>query len=81
MTSWPAQRMGFTDRGALREGLRADVIVLDLQKIQDVADWSNPTASAQGINDVIVNGQIALANGSPTGVKSGRVLRHRCETE
>ena len=81
MTSWPAQRMGFTDRGALREGLRADIIVLDLQKIQDVADWSNPTAGAEGINDVIVNGQIALANGHPTGVKSGRVLRHRCETE
>ncbi len=79
MTSWPAQRMGITDRGLLREGLRADVIVFDLNRIKDAADWTNPTASPQGIDDVIVNGKLALAKGTFTNVRSGTVLRHKCE--
>ena len=79
MTSWPAQRMGLTDRGVLREGLRADVIVFDLDRIKDEADWANPTASPRGIDHVIVNGKLALVNGAPTGVRSGSVLRHKCE--
>ena len=79
MTSWPAQRMGIADRGVLREGLRADVIVFDLDRIKDVADWTNPTGSPRGIDDVIVNGRLALASGAPTGARSGSVLRHKCE--
>lgn len=79
MTSWPAQRMGITDRGALREGLRADVIVFDLDKIKDEADWANPTAPPSGIDEVIVNGKRALARGMPTRVNSGQVLRYTCE--
>lgn len=79
MTSWPAQRMGLTDRGVIREGLRADLVVFDLETIKDQADWSNPMASPSGIGEVVVNGRIALSKGAPTGARSGQVLRHSCD--
>lgn len=78
MTSWPAARMGLADRGELREGLRADVIVFDAGRVQDRADWSHPTAPPEGIDTVIVNGRLAIDEGRYTGAKSGRVLRHAC---
>lgn len=79
MTSWPAQRMGLSDRGLIREGLRADITVFDLGRIKDMADYAHPTAVPQGIEDVIVNGEIALDKGVPTARRSGMVLRHRCD--
>ena len=78
MTSWPAQRLGLADRGLLREGMRADVVVFDLAKIKDRATYEKPTAGPDGIDDVIVNGVVALAKGQPTGSRSGSVLRHPC---
>lgn len=78
MTSWPAARMGLTDRGILREGLRADVVVFNLNKVRDAADYENPTAMPEGIADVVVNGRVALAGGRPTGARAGHVLRHPC---
>lgn len=78
MTSWPAARMGLADRGELREGLRADVIVFDYDRVQDRADWSHPMAPPEGIDTVIVNGRLAIDEGRYTGAKSGRVLRHAC---
>lgn len=78
MTGLPAQRMGLADRGLLREGMRADVVVFDAAKINDGATWDKPQAPPQGIDEVIVNGQRALANGQPTRARAGVVLRHRC---
>lgn len=78
MTSWPAQRMGLSDRGLIREGLRADIAIFDPAKVRDAATYADPLAIAQGIGDVIVNGQIALAQGKPTGRRAGMVLRHSC---
>lgn len=78
MTGWPAQRMGLSDRGLIREGMRADVIVFDLDKIQDTATFERPIAAAAGIDDVIVNGVAALQGGKITGARAGRVLRHPC---
>jgi len=78
MTSWPAQRLGLADRGLLREGMRADVIVFDLATIKDRATYEDPTAAPDGIGDVIVNGVVALSKGQPTGSRSGAVLRHSC---
>jgi N-acyl-D-amino-acid deacylase len=78
MTSWPASRMGLADRGVLREGLRADVVVFNAEKVLDTADWTHPTTTPVGIDAVIVNGAIALDHGTYTGAKSGRVLRHEC---
>lgn len=78
MSSWPAARLGLADRGELREGLRADVIVLDYDRVQDRADWTHPTAAPEGIDTVIVNGKLAIDAGKYTGAKSGVVLRHAC---
>lgn len=78
MTSWPAQRLGLADRGLLREGMRADVVVFDLAKIRDRATYEDPTAAPDGIGEVIVNGVVALAAGRATGSRSGAVLRHPC---
>ena len=78
MTSWTAARMGLADRGELREGLRADVIVFDYDRVQDGADWSHPTAPPEGIDTVIVNGKLAIDAGKYTGAKSGMVLKHAC---
>jgi N-acyl-D-amino-acid deacylase len=78
MSGWPAQRMGLADRGLIREGMRADVIVFDLDKLQDVATYEAPVAAATGIDDVIVNGVAAIEGGKMTGARSGRVLRHAC---
>lgn len=79
MTSWPAQRMGLSDRGLLREGLRADIVIFDYDRIEDKADWNNPVAAAVGISDVIVNGNLTIKDGAHTGARKGMVLRHRCD--
>lgn len=78
MTSWPAHRMGLTDRGVLREGLRADVTIFDYDKLDDRAAFNQPTVSPVGIDDVIVNGQLVLAGGKVTGARPGSVLKGAC---
>jgi N-acyl-D-amino-acid deacylase len=78
MTSWPAQRMGLSDRGLLREGLRADVVIFDAAAVEDHASWTAPLRPATGIADVIVNGVLTLDQGRHTGARAGMVLRHRC---
>jgi N-acyl-D-amino-acid deacylase len=80
MTSWPAARMGLYDRGVIREGLRADLTVFDYDRIDDVATWKQPTAFPAGIDYVVVNGELAVADGAYTGAKAGRVLRGGCFT-
>ena len=78
MSGWPAQRMGLSDRGLIRKGMRADVIVFDLDRLQDTATFERPIAAPIGIDDVIVNGVAAIEGGKVTGARAGRVLRHPC---
>jgi N-acyl-D-amino-acid deacylase len=78
MTSWPAERMSIADRGVIREGFAADLVVFDYAKIQDHATWEDPTAVSTGIGYVLVNGKVTLSRGKYTGVRGGTVLRHRC---
>jgi N-acyl-D-amino-acid deacylase len=78
MTSWPAMRMGLADRGVLREGLRADVVVFDADKIADRSTYEQPSASPAGVLDVLVNGVTELRDGQITGARGGMVLRHQC---
>lgn len=78
MTSLPAGRLGLADRGVLREGLRADLVVFDAARVRDRATYADPTAAPEGIGEVLVNGTVALRRGEPTGSRSGTVLRHRC---
>jgi N-acyl-D-amino-acid deacylase len=75
MTSLPAARMRFADRGTLREGQWADVTVFSYERIQDHATYEKPTTFPSGIDYVLVNGQLVVDQGRHTGAKPGRVLR------
>lgn len=78
MTGWPAQRMGLSDRGLVRQGMRADVVVFDYEALDDVAGWTNPVDYPKGIETVIVNGRVALDKDKLEDVRAGAVLRHSC---
>ncbi|HUF48034.1 MAG TPA: amidohydrolase family protein [Vicinamibacterales bacterium] len=74
MTSWPATRMRLADRGAIRQGLRADVVIFDFDGIQDLATFEEPRLSPVGIDYVLVNGVVVIERGSHTGARPGHVL-------
>jgi N-acyl-D-aspartate/D-glutamate deacylase len=75
MTSWPATRMRLYDRGAIREGLKADVTIFNYETIRDTATYDNPMSYSTGIDYVLVNGQVVVDQGRHTGAKPGAVLR------
>jgi N-acyl-D-amino-acid deacylase len=75
MTSLPAERMGLTERGILREGAFADLVVLDPARVRERATCEDPRAYPDGIEQVFVNGRGAVRDGRLTGVHAGRVLR------
>ena len=75
MTSIPAQRLGLKDRGILRDGMKADIVVFDPDWVAATATFEEPRQFPVGINYVIVNGQLVIDNGSHTGARSGRALR------
>lgn len=74
MTGAPAQKLGLKDRGRIREGFKADIVVFDPRKITDTATYQNPASYPEGIDCVIVNGAITEENGSHTGIGKGCVL-------
>jgi N-acyl-D-amino-acid deacylase len=74
MSAFPAQRIGLADRGVLREGLKADIAIFDPATIRDTATFEKPHAYAEGVDYVIVNGQVAFEGGKMTAARSGRVL-------
>lgn len=74
MTSLPAQRMGWVDRGVIRPGAFADLVLFDPQTVQDRATFADPWATATGIEAVLVNGTLVWKSGEPTGALPGRVL-------
>ena len=76
MTSLPAQTFGIKDKGLLKEGLDADVVIFDPATILDRATYEEPNQGPVGIRYVLVNGEIAAENGKVTGATSGKVLRH-----
>ena len=75
MTSLAASRAGFRDRGLLRKGLKADVVVFDPKTIRDVSTYEDPHHFSEGISNVIVNGTPVLKDGAMTTALPGRVLR------
>jgi dihydroorotase/N-acyl-D-amino-acid deacylase len=75
MTSLPAQRVGLLDRGLLRPGMAADVVVLDPATIIDVATFENPHQISRGVRFVLVNGELVLDDGTMTDARPGRGLR------
>lgn len=75
MTSLPATRFGIKDRGLLREGYAADVVVFNEKTIRDAATFENPHAYSDGIEWVLVNGEIVVEEGKHTGKRSGQIIR------
>jgi N-acyl-D-amino-acid deacylase len=75
MTSASARRIGCLDRGILRPGLAADIVVFDPDRIQDTATYENPRQHPEGIYYVLVNGELVVDNEQVTGRTPGRALR------
>jgi N-acyl-D-amino-acid deacylase len=75
MTSLNANRLGISDRGLIKPGMFADVTIFDADRIIDRATYTEPFQYNEGIEYVIVNGQIVLDRGRHTGVASGKALR------
>ncbi len=76
MTSAPAARLGLRDRGLLRDGTVADVVVFDPATIRSNATFDDPRQFPDGIVHVLVNGTPVVDGGRPTGALPGRALRH-----
>jgi len=68
------KRLGLTDRGLIKPGLAADLVVFDPETVQDRATFDNPTRYPTGIQHVIVNGAVVIDGGEHTGLLNGRVL-------
>jgi N-acyl-D-amino-acid deacylase len=75
MTSAPAQRLGLADRGLLKEGFFADIVVFNPGTIIDTATYDEPRQAPKGIEHVFINGKQVVASGRQIGAKSGRILR------
>jgi N-acyl-D-aspartate/D-glutamate deacylase len=76
VTSGAARRLGLTDRGLLRPGMMADIVVFDPAKVKDVATYAKPKQFPEGIETVLVNGQPVLVDGFRTEARPGRPLLH-----
>jgi N-acyl-D-aspartate/D-glutamate deacylase len=74
-SSLPAQRLGLTDRGVLKCGMWADVVVFDPDSIRDLATFEEPNQLSVGMDYVLVNGVPVIADGKATNMLPGKVLR------
>lgn len=77
LTALPAQRLGLADRGVIREGARADLVVFDAAAVADHSTLAEPNVPPSGFLHVIVNGRVAVRDGQLTGARAGQVLRGR----
>ncbi len=77
LTGLPAEIVGLRDRGLLKEGYTADVVVFDYDRLNDRATIFEPNLPAEGVEYVMVNGEFTIDEGRPTGALPGRVLTKR----
>ena len=77
MTSLPARTFGFLDRGVIREGAAADLVLFDPERVRDTATMTAPHAYSEGFALVVVNGAVVVENDELTGTRPGVILRHR----
>jgi N-acyl-D-amino-acid deacylase len=75
MTSLAAQKFQLKDRGLLKEGMAADIVVFDEATVTDKATFENPHQFSAGFKYVLVNGRLVLENEKHTGMKSGVTLK------
>lgn len=80
LSAMPAETLSLSNRGRLKPGYFADVVVFDPATIQDHATFADPHQFATGVRDVFVNGRLALVDGEPTGAPTGRFVRGRAWT-
>ena len=78
MTGLPAQRFGFKDRGLVREGYIADLVLFDPETVRDLATFTDPIRAAAGIEAVWVNGVLSYKDRAGTGERAGRFLPRHC---
>jgi N-acyl-D-aspartate/D-glutamate deacylase len=74
MTAFPVARLRLNDRGILRPGFKADIVIFDPSSVRDTATYVQPHQYAEGVPYVIVNGQVIVDNGALTEARPGRVL-------
>lgn len=77
MTSLACETFGLTNRGLIREGYHADLVLFDPETIRDTATYQEPKQEPVGVELVVVNGQVAYDHGRHTGVGAGRLLHYR----
>jgi N-acyl-D-amino-acid deacylase len=77
MTSVPAGNFGFENRGLLKKGYFADIVVFDEKRIIDKATWKDPHQYPEGIEYVLVNGQVVIKQNEHTGNLSGKILKKK----
>jgi N-acyl-D-amino-acid deacylase len=77
MTALPAQKFQLLDRGLIRPGMAADIVVFDENTVEDLATYEKPHAYSTGFRYVIVNGILTVENGVHTGLRAGKALYHR----
>ncbi|HEX6339088.1 MAG TPA: D-aminoacylase [Jiangellaceae bacterium] len=77
MTSLPASRLGWSERGVVRAGAVADLVALDPETVRDNATFDDPWQLATGVKYTLLTGVPVLADGVPTGTPAGQVIRHR----
>jgi N-acyl-D-amino-acid deacylase len=75
MTGMPAQKFGLADRGVLRAGAFADLVIFDPATVIDIGTYNDPKRYPAGIPHVFVNGVAVVANGWHTNARPGRALR------
>jgi len=74
MSAFPAARLGLTNRGLLRDGLKADIAIFDPNTVRDLATFEQPHQYAEGVAVVVVNGQVVFEDGKMTSARPGKVL-------
>jgi len=77
MTGLPARTFSLRDRGLVREGMAADLVMFDPARVQELATYAKPHQYSQGFDLVLVNGKIVVDDGKLTGARPGQTLRHR----
>ena len=75
MTSFPAKSLGLTDRGFIKENMKADIVIFDPKTVIDKSTFQKPHQYPEGIYYVIINGKISIDNGKFKKLKAGYVLR------
>ena len=74
MSSLPAQKFGLRDRGLLREGFAADIVIFDEKEVSDLSTYEKPHAYSKGFQYVLVNGKLVVEEGKHNGARSGKTL-------